>query len=172
VGTHNPTIKEIGLTMDKKQSFDIVKNTLHTLFEVQIKNDWNLTPDNIAKILENKGVELEWRKIENWEQFEAGNDVITNEYFIEILFSGINMENGNVIIITDECFNDKMAYNIKTNKTIEFIDNYERGYGIAFFQPSDYIFIFSDENIIVLLHHGGIYSKYNYINTSNMGVMA
>ena len=57
MGTHNPTIKEIGLTMDKKQSFDIAKNTLHTLFDVQIKNDWNLTPDNIAKILENKGTE-------------------------------------------------------------------------------------------------------------------
>jgi len=157
--------------MDKKQSFDIAKNTLLTLFGVQIKNDWDLTPDNIAKILENKCAELEWKKIENWEQFETGNEIITNEYFIEILFSGVNMKNGKVIIITDECFNDKMAYNIEANKTIEFINNYERDYGIAFFQPSDYIFIFSDENIIVLLHHGGIYSKYNYIDKPTMGVM-
>jgi hypothetical protein len=146
--------------MDKKVSFDIVKNKLETMFNGQIQDKWDLTPDNIGKFLANIGIELEWKKIENWEKFEIGKHIIPNGYFINLLFSGADFESGNVFIITEECFKDKMAHCIESNKLTGFIDSYKNNYGMDFFQPFDYIFIFYDKPKIVLLHHGGYYSEY------------
>ena len=146
-----------------KISFDTVRNKLETLFNIQIQSDLKLTPDRISENLGKMGMELKWIKIENWEKFETGNYNITNSHFINILFSGINTMNENVVIITDECFKDKMAYYIDANTLTEFIDDYKVNYKMDFFQPFDYIFVFLNGKKIILFHHEGYYSKYSEI---------
>jgi hypothetical protein len=74
------------------------------------------------------------------------------------------MEKGNVYIITDECFKDKLAYKIETKKLFDFINNYDKINKIKFLEPADYIFIFTEENILIIVHHEGYYTKYKWKN--------
>lgn len=105
-----------------KLSFEIVDLEIKKIF----KNDTygrqlNLRPDSIASFAKEYGVELKWRPIVNWfECFQFNTYEYTDQDFFEIAFAKVNPSNGQTIVITDECFKERMAFSIAHFKNLVY----------------------------------------------------
>ncbi len=99
---------------------------------------------------------MKWEKIDWWASFENGNIEVDTEEFFKILFKKISPKDNKVIIVTDECFKDKLAYYINTKDVMAFSNEiYPKLHGMSFFQPLDFIFLFPNQKLLIVLHHEG-----------------
>ena len=148
----------------EKISFTIVRQLIEEIFESKNNSaDLDLTPDSIHKFAELSGIQLKWRPILNWADcFESNSYEYTDKDFLEIAFAKVKTSNGQTIVVTDECFKDKMAFSILNfNDMIEFMDVvYPHLFNMQFAQPSDFIFIQPDIHLITMIHHEGVRTKY------------
>ncbi|MEO7533664.1 MAG: hypothetical protein ABIU30_07460 [Ferruginibacter sp.] len=124
----------------------------------------NLTPDSIGEFAEQSGVRLKWRPIINWlECFQFNSYEYSDEDFLQIAFAKVKPSNGKTIVVTDECFQDNMAFLITQFKDmIYFMEHeYPRLFNMQFPQPSDFIFIQPQIKLITMIHHEGLRTKYS-----------
>jgi hypothetical protein len=149
----------------EKVSFANVRQFIERIFESKkITGSLNLTPDSIHKFAELLGIQLKWRPILNWTDcFENNTYEYTDQDFLEIAFAKVKPSSGQTIIITDECFKDEMAFSIASFKDlIQFMDIvYPNLFNTQFPQPSDFIFIQPDIDLITMIHHEGVRTKYS-----------
>ena len=148
----------------EKISFTIVQQLVERIFENENNSaDLKLIPDSIHRFAEFSGVQLKWRPILNWANcFESNTYEYTDQDFLEIAFAKVKPSSGQTIIITDECFKDKMAFSIHSfNDIIQFMEVvYPNLFNMQFPQPSDFIFIQPGINLITMIHHEGVRTKY------------
>jgi len=123
----------------------------------------NLTPDSIHKLAEISGIHLKWRPIQNWTNcFENNIYEYTGQDFLEIAFAKVKPSSGQTIIVTDECFKDEMAFSILNfTDIIQFMEVvYPSLFNMQFPQPSDFIFLQPEIELITMIHHEGVRTKY------------
>lgn len=146
-------------------SFDEVKIEIKKIFpHATLPSErWNLTPDSIHKLAESARIKLPWQPISWWSSFETGNVEIPYDIFFNVLFEQIKPTEGKIIIVTDECFSDELAYILDYQDLEEFIiETYPTltPLKMDFFQPLDCIFIFPKEKILTILHHEGFVMQF------------
>lgn len=144
-----------------KIPFETVKATIASLFPSATLDNWNLVPGDLHKLAESAGMELQWKKIDWWIAFEYGHTEIPDNLFFSILLEHIPSTDTEVLIVTDECFNDNMAYSVNLTDLKTFIETtYPELHRMDFFQPSDLLFIFPEYNQLVMLHHEGYFLQF------------
>lgn len=139
-----------------KISFTTVKAEVERMFNTSSLNEWDLIPDSIIKLANNAGIQLQYTKIDWWESFEYGDKEVSDEVFFNVLFHSLKPSETNVIIVTDECFEDKSAYSLNYRDLPQFVTNtYPDIHQMDFFQPHDFLFIFPVDRLLIVLHHEG-----------------
>lgn len=140
---------------------DSVKEEVERLFPTATLDNWDLVPDDLHKLAESAGIELHWKKIDWWTTFEYGHTEIPDNLFFSILLEQIPLTDTEVLIVTDECFNDNMAYVMNLTDLKTFIETtYPELHQTDFFQPNDMLFIFPEYNQLVMLHHEGYFLQF------------
>lgn len=145
----------------EKISFKGVKLLIKNILNVQNSSNFSLTHDSISTFAEKNGIIFNWKPIDNWDDFEYGNCDYSTSEFLRIAFESIP-ENSNIIIVTDECFDDSNeAYIINSNELTLFTEEYyPEKYNTDFAEPFDFIFIIPDRKIISIIHHEGVSTQY------------
>lgn len=147
----------------KKISFEKAKDSIERIFG-STSESWELVPDDIHRLALSAGLSLNWTEVKDWADFEYGTNYPSDNFFIETIFKEIK-PNGLVYIVTDECFEDRQAYEVETIELDRFIaETYPEIYCMEFFQPADYIFICPSIQMIGMLHHEGLVTKYQKKN--------
>jgi len=148
----------------KQIPLDIVKNEIEKIFPAFSLDKWHLSPDGINELAESAEVNLTWRHIKWWDKFEYGDIDVSNEEFFKILFEQIRPTKGELIVVVENHIKDKTAYCMGYHDLHEFVETiYPNIYEMDFFQPSDCIFIFPNDNLITILHHSGYVMQFkNY----------
>jgi hypothetical protein len=148
----------------KKVTFASVEQEIGKIFNNHDNEQhFNLTPDSIHTFAKHSGVILKWLPILNWNNcFEFHTYEYTDKEFLEIIFANANHLNGPTIIITDECFKEKMAFSVSNfNDMVDFMENiYPTLFSMEFAQPCDFIFIQPLIGLIIMIHHEGIRAEY------------
>ena len=151
-------------TAYRKIPFERVKDSIEQIFQCSKANRWELVPDQVQGLADAAGVKLEWTPIEGWTDFEYGRLVHENSSLLNSIFKEIK-PSGQIIIVTDECFNGHEAYQVVTHDLEDFISKvYPKIHGMDFFQPMDYLFICPDIKMIAILHHEGQVTQYEANN--------
>ena len=84
------------------------------------------------------------------------------------MFESIKPLSSPIIIVTDECFLQEKAFVVDLIEIENFIINdYPKMFGMDFFQPSDYLFIFPTQNQLIMLHHDGFITKLQSLAANN-----
>jgi hypothetical protein len=144
-----------------KIPFTAVKAEVERILSLSTTNNWELVPDSINKLANSAGIQLQWTKIDWWSSFEYGHKDISNEEFFSVLFPLFVPKDNQVIIVTDECFEDKFAYSLNFQDLPEFVANrYPEIHQMDFFQPHDFLFIFPVDGLLIVLHHEGFVMHY------------
>jgi hypothetical protein len=144
-----------------KIPFTAVKAEVERILSLSTTNNWDLVPDSINKLANSAGIQLQWTKIDWWSSFEYGHKDISNEAFFSVLFPLFVPKDNHVIIVTDECFEDKFAYSLNFQDLPEFVANrYPEIHQMDFFQPHDFLFIFPVDGLLIVLHHEGFVMHY------------
>ena len=139
-----------------KIPFDEVKAKVKSIFPTAILDNWDIAPDSIQKLADTAGIKLQWNKIDWWTSFEYGHIDVSDDQFFNTLFEQIKPADIKIIIITDDCFKDKLAYYLDFKDLTEFAaTTYPNIYQMDFFQPDDIIFIFPNDKLLTILHHEG-----------------
>ena len=148
----------------EKITFESVRQLIEKIFQGQnTVSNLNLGPDSIHKFAELSGIDLKWRPILNWGNcFEDNTYEYSVQDFLEIAFAKVKPSSGETIILTSECFKDEMAFSIFNFKdVIQFMDVvYPNLFDMQFPQPSDFIFIQPDIDLITMIQHEGVRTKY------------
>lgn len=140
----------------KKIPFDTVKSVISNMISDNALQNWHLLPDDLFQLMKRHNFSPKLQKIDWWEAFEYGYKEIPDEQFISLLFQTIEQKEEKLLIVTDECFKDKMAYEINFSDLTVFIDAvYPEIHQMEFFQPHDLIFVFPESNCLITLHHEG-----------------
>lgn len=138
-------------------TFEEVKQTIKSIIKSDSDKRFDLIPGNIIDLIQSKGIIIKKRKIKNWHQFETGLKVeLTLDEILKD--SKINKEtNEALIIVTDECFQNKLAIKI-SSKTYKHFESevYPEIYGMDLIQPLDLILLQEITNTIFILHHEGV----------------
>ena len=142
-----------------KVGFKTVKAEIERIFNCgKEQKDWNLVPDEIHILAESSGVQLKWDEIANWNNEKHD---YSDDEFLEIAYIK-DFTSENIYIITDECFKDGMAFSVATVDLISFIEIvYNEEMRMEFPQPSDFIFVQPTNNLITMIHHEGVRTKYS-----------
>ena len=150
-----------------KISFNTVKQELEKILGEPSLDIWEFLPDQIHQLAKSAGVELDWTPVKNWTGFEYGYLDISDEEFLKTIFKN-SKPLGRVMIVTDDCFEDKKAFQVEANMLVRFIsDTYPDMYDLDFFQPNDYIFVCPDVQMVAVLHHVGFVMQYESEKKSN-----
>jgi len=137
-----------------------VCNEVTNLLGSEPINVSDLTADGLYQLFERNRVKLEWEPVKNWEKFEQGLLDIPSLTFLEIIFKDLT-PTGQILVLTDECFKDEMAFVVEADNLGKFINEaYPNTYNMDFFQPLDTVFICPKSNIISILHHEGLVANY------------
>ncbi len=147
----------------EKIPFLEVQKIIQRIFNNDSVDQLFLTPDSIHSFAEFSGIQLKWRPILNWTKFETTSFDYSEQDFLDIAFAKTHPCEGRTIIVTDECFKDKMAFSIfRFKDIIEFMeDSYPALFNMQFQQPSDFIFIQPDIDLITMIHHEGQRTKFS-----------
>ena len=166
VSGHAMTTILHGLMMYEKIPFDRVKAEVESIFPTATLDKWDLVPDSIHKLADNAGIKLQWNKIDWWTSFEYGHIDVSDDKFFSVLFEQVKPTDTKVIIVTDECFKDKLAYYLDFKDLIEFAaTTYPDIHQMDFFQPHDFIFIFPVDRLLTILHHEGYVMQFKSTKT-------
>ncbi len=142
--------------MYDKIPFDRVKAEIENIFPTATLENWNLSPDDIHEFASSAGIKLKWDKIDWWTSFEYGHIDVSVDKFLYVLFKEAKPTVQKMIIVTEECFKDKLAYYLDYKNLSEFIETiYPDIHQMDFFQPHDCLFIFPNDRLLIILHHGG-----------------
>lgn len=141
-------------------SFDKVREVINQIIGYEPVDSYELIPNEIFCVIEETGIILEGQQISGWKDIENGEkDLTTTELLAQTnipLHSDIK-----TIIVTDECFKDKMAYVVRNSDLVDFADNvYPELHDMNFVQLFDLILINPDMKIISMIHHEGILMEY------------
>jgi len=121
-----------------------------------------LNPDAIHRYAEQAGKTLEWEPCEWWEGF--GLNKYSDAEIMDFILGPYKLESGDAIIVTDECWPDQEAYVVASERILEFIEeDYSEMHNMEFFQPSDTIFLFPSQSLLIVLHHEGCVARYEGI---------
>lgn len=139
-----------------KTPFDQVKLEVEKIFLPSEFTNWSFLPEDIYSLAVSAGIQPQQKKIDAWGLFENGRIDFSDDMFFNSLFEKIKLLENTVIIITDECFIDSSAYALAGKYLTEFASTtYPEIHQADFFQPSDMIFIFPDDQRLIILHHEG-----------------
>ncbi len=141
-----------------KVSFDIIRLEIEKIFSCEnYQKEWNLRIDKIIHLADSNGIELKWNEIPNWDNVDYD---YSDQEFLEIAYiEDFNSES--IYIITDECFKDQMGFSVKPSDLIAFIEKvYNEEFQMDFPQPSDFIFVQPSTNLLTMIHHEGVRTKY------------
>ena len=145
----------------KKIPFTDIKELLGRIFKAS--RPVEILPDPIHTAALTSGIELEWNHSDWWDQFELDDDELSDEEILSLLFEEHKPIQGNVIIVTDECFKLKEGYILPVQDLLNFIENiYPEIHHMGFFQPSDTIFIHPDDCVITIMNHEGYRMQYRW----------
>ena len=147
----------------ERPSFAEIATIIRRISPVVGGPDFGFTPNSISRYLEHGGSNLLWQHIPDWERYEFGRWEISDEEFVELLFSpGRPSPEERIVVVTDECFSgaaDHRGFSFRFGDILPFArDVYPQlhRHSIAFFQPADMIFVAEQSRLIVLLHHGRV----------------
>ena len=150
----------------ERPSFDEIVLAIRRIFPVESTPEFGLSPDSISRYFEFGGVSLLWQRIPGWESYDWGRSEISDEEFVELLFSPRKPSpNENVTAVTDECFYSKVyrGFSFRFCDLLPFArEVYPQivSRPMAFFQPSDTIFVAETSRMIVILHHEGVKTQF------------
>jgi hypothetical protein len=149
-----------------KIPFDRVRAEVESIFPRSSLDKWNIVPDDIQKLAESAGVKLQWNKIDWWHSFEYGHLEVSDDNFFAVLFKQFKPNDTKVIIVTDDCFKNKLAYSLDFKDLTEFVaTTYPDIHQMDFFQPFDCIFIFPNDRLLTILHHEGYAMQFKNTKT-------
>lgn len=144
----------------KKIPFAVVKKHIEKIFNNESNSiDFVLTPGSIHQLAEQCGVQFKWRPILNWED---NTYELSNQDYLDIAFAKVTPAGGETIIVTDECFRDQEAFSVFHFKDMIYFMEivYPDLLNMEFTQPCDYIFIQPGIDLITMIHHEGMRTKY------------
>jgi hypothetical protein len=145
---------------------DEIKKAIGALFPNAVKSIWYLDPDSIHSLAESSGVNLVWKKIGWWNIFDRGhhNEIISYEKFCESIFTKTKSENESVWVVLDPSyFNEDFAYSIKFKDLKTFVEvAFPQIYNLDFVEPFDYIFYFPADKHLVMIHHHGEVTDFQF----------
>lgn len=149
----------------ERPGFDDIVAAIRRIFPVGGASGFGLTPDSIDKYFRAGGVELSWQRIPDWESYEWGHREISDEEFINLLFSPRRPASDEIVIaVTDECFYERQhqGFSFRFADFLPFVRIYPQltSPSVGFFQPSDTIFLAEQSKLLVMLHHGGVRTQY------------
>ncbi|MBX2983965.1 MAG: hypothetical protein KF843_14905 [Flavobacteriales bacterium] len=140
----------------EKISFDKVKKEIEEIFPSATSGKWDLVPEDINKLAQSSGLKLQWNSTDWWTSFERGETEVSDDKFFNVLFKKIEPTDGKVIIVTDECFTDRLAYFIDFKDLKNFSKSiYPNIHKMDFIQPLDYIFVFPSDKLLTIMNHEG-----------------
>ena len=145
----------------KKIPFEKVREEIKRMFPNSTIEKWDLIPNDIGRLAYSAGIIFSWKEVDWWNAFEYGNKEFGVKKFLSILFPGPIPGNSEVIIVTDECFADKSAYQLRYENLEIFCDTvYPKIHQMEFFQPLDFIFLFVQHKLLIVLHHEGLVTHF------------
>lgn len=119
-----------------------------------------LVPDRLVETMRKNNISFNIHSIADWSQFEAGKLDFDFDKLSKLMHKvGIKDDYllEDVIIVTDAFFQDQMAIKIAGRELRNFVESgFSNVYNQEFFQPQDYIFIFTHSNALFIIHHEGI----------------
>lgn len=140
--------------------FETIRKEILTIFPSASLNTWDLTPDSIHQLAATQGIDLDWRGIPNWTDFEAGRIDYDENQFLNFAFYK-HTPLGQMYVVTDNCFKTREAYQIKSNDLMPFVKELEQlSNESPFVQPADYLFINPDQKLVTIIHHEGQVTQY------------
>ena len=140
--------------------FEKIKEEILEIFPSAYLDDWDLIPDLIHRLAATQGIDLIWREVPNWTDFEAGRIDFSEDEFLEFAFYR-NKPKGQVFMVTDNCFKNRKAYGLNSGYLLDFVSNIDEIDGeISFVQPSDYVFVNPEQKLVTLIHHEGQVTQY------------
>lgn len=151
----------------ERPGLDSIIATIRRVFPIVPASDFGLSPDSIARYFEKGGIKLPFERIPDWEAYEWGQRDIADEEFLSLLFSPLRPSQEECItVVTDESFYgpNQLGYHFRFGDLLTFArDVYPQltSRPMAFFQPSDTIFIAEESKLLVMLHHSGYKTQYS-----------
>jgi hypothetical protein len=134
---------------------ETIKNEIQDIFPSASLDNWDLIPDSIHQLAASQGTDLHWDSISNWEEFEEGKIDFEEEEFLNLAFYKYKPQ-GQIYVVTDNCFKAREAYVLDSNELLDFVRNIgQLENEIPFVQPLDYVFINPEQKLITLIHHEG-----------------
>lgn len=144
-----------------KISFDEIRAEIEKIFPGSRMHPKYLDPISIIVCAESVGIKLPMRQFEGWDLFEYGHWDLSDEDFFVQLFNTIDPKFGETIVVTDECFKDRLGYKIQERYFLEFVKEvYPELHNQDFFQPLDVIFVFPEVKSLTCIHHEGKIIEY------------
>jgi hypothetical protein len=112
-------------------------------------------------------MQIETRKIVNWEEFEYGRIDFDENYFQSLIFEKEHSLNTEVLFISDESLLKKTALSFKIGDFEKFINYYEDVFKMGLFQPEDYIVYLRDYKLLRIIHHEGTLIRISRMNPNS-----
>jgi hypothetical protein len=140
--------------------FETVKKDISQIFASACLDNWDLIPDSIHHLAATQGIDLNWKNIANWTDFEEGRIDFEEADFLEFAFYSYKPE-GLVYLVTNNCFKSRDAYSIDSRDLLDFVKTIDELEGeVTFVQPMDYVFINPERKLVTLIHHEGQVTQY------------
>lgn len=145
-------------------NFDEVRVIIKKITGYHGELDFELVPDEIAKIVDMTGVRVEWKALKLWNRLENGIIEIDLQELLE--WSDYTLSSGDdIIILTDECFLTRQAYKIKLDQLEIFeTEIYPSIHDMGLVQPFDMILLQIKSKTLIMIHHEGYVATYNSTN--------
>ena len=123
--------------------------------EEHITSPFYITPDEISKTAEQKGLELNWKKFKDWELHESSSDFFyEDDEVFDVMFQSLALKEGEVTLIPQYCFrHQKDPITVGCIELRPLIVNFP----VTFFD-GDAIFLFKSQSLVSLFHHEGAYA--------------
>ncbi len=144
----------------KKIALDHVKGSFFQFLSDDLsksKDDFQLVPEQILRLAKKNKFKIENNYIPDWHKFEYGHLSWGEHMLFHTIFKDIDyMRMKDCILVTDPCFSLQYAFSIPASYLWDFAQNdYVDLTGDDFVEPQDYLLLFPDEKLLIIIHHEG-----------------
>jgi len=148
----------------ERPAFDEIVASIRRMFPVMDAPELCLVPDTIDCYFKAGGVPLVWHRIPAWDRYECGQIDISDNEFVNLLFSPRQPRSDErILCVTDECFETHCGFSLRFSDLLPFArDVYPRVVDrpMSLFQPCDMIFVAEQSGLLVMLQHEGYKTQF------------
>lgn len=124
-----------------------------------------LHENDILALARKYGKDYKFRHMRDWHKFEKMEIDFSPQQFVDSCFEGLQYQNEKLIIITRESWIMDRVFLLDYPNYLEFAkkdyDKYS-GVFIDFVEPMDFVFLLLNQQIVVFLHHEGVFTHLDF----------